>query len=216
MAGVMYHILGSGMPENNPIMQARLQPVLDSQSYHDRAILYGRQQPHLPVSEAASYVAYLEPLVRQGAPELIPDDRPKSVSETMALVARRVRDDFQAWCAKDVAYGPDGRAYMRPHRVVINWPYMWRTRYLLRRQWARMYPDVPWAAVRNMVAFQSVGGTFVPYLKRNPLKALIWWPVFVALQEVLRCGKALVDPYDRRFNQQRQWSGWFRKVTRTS
>lgn len=219
MAGVVYHILGSGMvtPGNttdNPIMLARLQPVLEVHTYQDTAVLYGRQQPDQPMSEAASYKAYLEPLLLQGGPTLVTDERPKSVSETMAIVAGYIRGDFQAYAAKDEAYGPDARAHMRPHRVVMNWPYMPRTRFLLWRQWRRMYPDVPWSAVRNMVAFEAVGGTFVPAFKQRPVKAVVAWLGYVAFQEVLRCVKAVVDPFDTNFNQKREWSGYFRKIFR--
>lgn len=207
MPGVTCHILGAGLAQNpeNHIFRTRLDAVKNIPDT-DKVIVYGRQQPGNNQSEADSGVAYLKDLLGPTGPRLIANAIPKSISETMRLIAQQL---YRRHIAEGTssAYGPV--PYPCPHVVVINWPYLPRTRYLLRKQWQRLHPDTPWSHVARFVTFQPVGGTFWPSWQVRGLKTLVWWPWKVLTREILATLKSRLDPYDTKINQKREASKIF-------
>ncbi len=86
--------------------------------------------------------------------------------------------------------------------LVINWPYIPRTRYLLRKQAERA--GLSWRDVKHLVHSAPCGGTYLPYVKdMSALRATLWWTKKVLLREIGAWGKALLDPFSEKYNQNR-------------
>ena len=191
----LFHVFGSGdaIDPSNHIARARLNVLPEKGVY---ALLYGRQQPGMSASEASLAHMYLKERRPNACVWTI--EKPKSTSESLGYMAIYVHDSITV-----DEHGHVSSSEWDHHIMVTNWPYVWRTRYLLRKQWQRMYSAIPWSAVSSMVTVKGVGGTFVPYFQEKGWKAIPWWLWKVGVREILAWGKALVDPYDERLNQKR-------------
>ena len=191
----LFHVLGSGDATNpgKHIMRARLEGLPENA----HAVLYGRQQPGMTISEAASAAAWLDQYCPDVMIRALNEDvksTSQSLASVLAYVALSVAEHYPVLA--------DVQAYNR-HVVVTNWPYVLRTRYLLWKLWQRDYSHIPWSTVSSMVTVQGVGGTFVPYFREKYLFAIPWWLWKVAARECGAWIKALIDPYDERLNQRR-------------
>lgn len=201
MHSIVYHILGAGNPlePHNHKSRARLDTVL-TMPENATAILYGRQQPNMKASEAEHGLHYLQTQNNHIANRITLNDRPKSTSETMKILCDYIEDSYQLNRQKP-AHG-----FQAQEIIVTNGPYMPRTRYLLKKQWQRLHPHIPWQDAKAHVTFLSVGGTFVPYWKQHGPLAIPQW---LANPVAYECGawiKALRDPFDEKLNQNRTWS----------
>lgn len=194
----LHHVLGSGDATNpgNHIAHARL----DGLPNDAHVMLYGRQQPGMKMSEADSAMLYLETRERGDLRIYDMCHGPKSTAESLAIVVRYLHDSYIEFSHIWIGDEP---GVFKHHVVFTNWPYVLRTRYLLRKQWERLYPEVPWANVSRIIIVQGVDGTFQPYFEELGFKAIPWWLWKVAVRECGAWVKAFIDPFDERLNQQR-------------
>ncbi len=191
MASLTLHVLGSGLAQDRTNFALRGRLALAEELFHTsfdaRIFLYGRQQPETSVAEARSMADYLEDMggIPPGAMTVV--ETPKSTAESVALVVEAM-----------------GRAPQGHHVLITNWPYVPRMVYLLWLAYLRRPGTLP---LRNFLRCWRVmpcGGTFMPLWRMRGVIAVPWWAKHVALREAAAWGKALVDPYDRWFNQQRR------------
>jgi hypothetical protein len=192
------HVLGSGNPfdADNELYRARLRAVFTKLPGLTSVCIHGQQQADLPASEAELGSQWLQQefgsqWLQQEFGHKFPipiwvEEKSKSTAETMASIVSHLSP-----------LGRDGVI------IVTNWPYAPRGRYLLRKAWEATYPKTPWREVAPRFRVMAVGGTFLPYWQQKGWRAVPWWLWSVATRELGASVKALLDPHDKKLNQNR-------------
>lgn len=154
-------VFGSGdaLDPKNHVYRARLQKALVNASDDSLIAIFGCHQPSMlgtNRSEADTGKAYLMGLaLAQGRASCFATGRNIRVHDAPHIKSTAAT----CYAIADI--------YLRQGdyvQLVINWPYMWRARYLLRRQCFQA--AIPWnIAKTRIIPPLACGGTFLPYAK---------------------------------------------------